>query len=117
MVWLGGINVITREVPMPVSHLAVHALSSTLLCLSGINVTSMLIVKEFHFELYLLVTAGRALPSSFQRYISSAVHPVLSFLAQLRLRQSPHLMMALPQTVHHPRMQTLLQVQKIPPTT
>ncbi|KAG9513276.1 hypothetical protein KCU99_g4610, partial [Aureobasidium melanogenum] len=60
-----GIKASTQEVPMPVLPLAVHALSRTQLCLSGID-----------------ATIG-AFPSSFPRHTSSTVHPVLSSLISL----------------------------------
>lgn len=119
----GGIKASTREVHIPVLPLAVHALSTTLLCLSGTNVMSMFVVNEFCFELCLLVSAVGASLSSFLSHTFSAVHPVPSSLislmrlidAQLRMRQ-PHLLtMAFPQAVQHPR--TVLQVQKIPSTS
>ncbi|KAG9971965.1 hypothetical protein KCU98_g13546, partial [Aureobasidium melanogenum] len=105
MVQPGGTKASTREVHIPVLPLAVHALSTTLLCLSGTDV---------------MIGAS---PSSFLRRTFSAAHPAPSSLishrwlidVQLRMRQPPLPMMALSQTVQHPR--TMLQVQKIPSTS
>lgn len=61
---IGGIKASTQEVPMPVLPLAVHALSRTQLCLSGIDATSMLVVKKLRFESYLLLQLGLSLRAS-----------------------------------------------------
>lgn len=105
MIQSGDIKASTRKVPIPVLLLAVHALSTTLLCLTGTYATSTFVVNDFGSELCLLVFAVGAFHSSFPRHTSSAAHPILRFLvsqsivAQSRLRQLLHPMMALSQAV------------------
>lgn len=119
----GGINASTRKVPIRVLLPAVPALSTTLLCLTGTDVMSMLVVNEICSEMCLLVFAAGALPSSSPRHTSSAAHLVPKFLlnrlmaAQHRPRQPPRPMMASSQVVQQSRVQTLLQVQKRPSTS